>query len=669
MVNALERALAYINRGWSVVPVPHRSKRPIIDQWQSLRITAETAAPYFNGDPQNIGVMMGAASHDLTDIDLDCPEAIAVAPYILPQTCAIFGRPSNRASHWLYLTDLADTTDQAVIKLTDHDKRSLIEIRIGGGGLGAQTIFPGSTHESGEMIAWDEAGDPTKVNGNDLVRRVYLVAVASLLVRAWPAEGGRHDAALTVGGFLARAGLDRQTISLMVEAIAKAADDREWRDRVKAARDQADYHARTDQGRGYPKLVELTDEQTAKRIAGWLNYEEATAFSSASPPPSSASPPPPGSTTAFGFTWQPHWHGEADPLDTRPWLIELVLPQTGVGLISGQWGTYKTFVALDLAAATMTATPFVKFPVRRQGGVLFIACEGQSEIAIRLTAAIEARGLEAKAPFVWIDNCPRLLDPNAAKILAAIVQHEGERMSAEFGLPIVLVIIDTANAAAGYAKPGDENDSAVARRIMRDALATAAQDTGALFLSTAHFGKTIETGTRGSSAFEDNADVVLALLGEKDINGAVTNPRLCLRKRRTGPNGEEFSFRTKTVDMGTDGHGTAITTLTLEWLTDATRPNKGAQWAKSLRLLQQILTNVLADLGSEQQPYSDGPIVRAVDIELVRSEFYKSYPAAGDDKGQGRSSPQGIRSRHHRRQEPGLIGTRDIGQLTYVWLT
>jgi hypothetical protein len=41
-----------------------------------------------------------------------------------------------------------------------------------------------------------------------------------------------------------------------------------------------------------------------------------------------------------------HWHGDVDPLESRPQLINKVLPEVGCGLISGQWGTYKTFVAI-----------------------------------------------------------------------------------------------------------------------------------------------------------------------------------------------------------------------------------------------------------------------------------------------------------------------------------
>jgi hypothetical protein len=38
--------------------------------------------------------------------------------------------------------------------------------------------------------------------------------------------------------------------------------------------------------------------------------------------------------------------------------------------MAGQWGTFKTFVAFDLAASVMSGKPFVEFPVDRPGGVL-----------------------------------------------------------------------------------------------------------------------------------------------------------------------------------------------------------------------------------------------------------------------------------------------------------
>jgi hypothetical protein len=107
MTDPLETALAYIERDWNPLPVPFQTKEPVDVGWPERIIDKHNAARFFNGGPQNIGVILGPSSKGLTDIDLDSPEAIAIAPYLLPRTKAIFGRASKRASHWLYYTDLS----------------------------------------------------------------------------------------------------------------------------------------------------------------------------------------------------------------------------------------------------------------------------------------------------------------------------------------------------------------------------------------------------------------------------------------------------------------------------------------------------------------------------------------------------------------------------------
>ncbi len=49
-----------------------------------------------------------------------------------------------------------------------------------------------------------------------------------------------------------------------------------------------------------------------------------------------------------------HWHGEDDDGPMREWLVDQLLPKVGTALASGRWGTYKTFVVLDLAGAVLS---------------------------------------------------------------------------------------------------------------------------------------------------------------------------------------------------------------------------------------------------------------------------------------------------------------------------
>jgi len=207
-VASLDIALSYIDRGWNPVPVGYRSKKPIGDAWQRHRITRENAHSQFNGADQNIGIQMGPASNGLTDGDMDMLEARAIAPYFMPRTNSKFGRRSARWSHYLYYSDLASGFPIGTIAFKDPTtKEMILELRIGGGDKGAQTVGPGSAHEeTGEPIAWEEDGEPTLITGEELLRCAKTVASLALLARHWPKPGSRnrHHTALRLGGFLAR---------------------------------------------------------------------------------------------------------------------------------------------------------------------------------------------------------------------------------------------------------------------------------------------------------------------------------------------------------------------------------------------------------------------------------------------------------------------------------
>jgi Bifunctional DNA primase/polymerase, N-terminal len=163
-MSPLDIALEYIDRGWSPVPVPHKSKAPLDKGWPAKVVTEENAHRYFNGEAQNIGVRLGGLSGGLADIDLDCAEAIAAAAAFLPGT-RTFGRASKRLSHWLFKTDLAATEDVATITFTDTQKpaKVILEIRIGGGGKGGANGLPGfgSPKRGG-----DRMGGPARGRGN-----------------------------------------------------------------------------------------------------------------------------------------------------------------------------------------------------------------------------------------------------------------------------------------------------------------------------------------------------------------------------------------------------------------------------------------------------------------------------------------------------------------------
>src|ERR1051325_811687 len=164
-------ALSYLRRGWMPIPIPHRSKNPNFKNWSQFKIGEAELSAHFNGHPQNLGVLLGEVSGDLVDVDLDCHEALLLASNFLPRTGAIFGRDSKRHSRWLFLSSLTTKRFRDPVAAANHDKSEgdkgmLVELR----STGCQTIFPGSTHTSGEIITWDADGEPERIEAQELER-------------------------------------------------------------------------------------------------------------------------------------------------------------------------------------------------------------------------------------------------------------------------------------------------------------------------------------------------------------------------------------------------------------------------------------------------------------------------------------------------------------------
>ena len=359
------------------------------------------------------------------------------------------------------------------------------------------------------------------------------------------------------------------------------------------------------------------------------------------------------------------FHQNHDPAPTA-WLIKYILPETGAGLISGQWGTYKTTLALDIAVSVMTTVLFAgRYRIKRTGGVGYFALEGSGGLDSRLTAIARSRGHTEPLPFVSRSDCPSLTATNALGKLTVMVEDASNLLRNKFGMPLVLVFIDTMVVAANYANSGDDNDAAIAQRIM-SVLSRLSQQTGLLAVGIDHFGKVIDTGTRGSTAKEGHADTVLALLAERELSGTLSNTRLTIRKQREGMAGLELPFTPTTIEVGTDPDGDPITRTVIDWASAPQQPSaKG--WSKSLQLLRRILMTLLID-GKDITPFLDGPRVRACDIELVRAEFYRQHPAEGDPLKKAETRRKAFGRALRNAQDSTLIMLREIEGTQFVWL-
>ena len=168
---ALDAARAYTARGWSVIPIPHRSKNPGFLGWEQTRLASDDLPHQFNGRQLNIGVLLGEPSGWVVDVDLDHARCLELADQFLPPTPAVFGRPGKNRSHRIYRVIRPVATKK-------HKSKSagmLVELR----STGMQTVFPPSTHESGEPITWEtEGAEPAEVDPDELLKAVEALANA-----------------------------------------------------------------------------------------------------------------------------------------------------------------------------------------------------------------------------------------------------------------------------------------------------------------------------------------------------------------------------------------------------------------------------------------------------------------------------------------------------------
>jgi hypothetical protein len=262
----------YLQKGLAPIPLPSRSKDPGFADWQNLRVTADTLGQYFPPKvARNLGILNGAPSNNHQDVDLDCPQAILAAPFLLPPTDWVFGRASAPTAHWIYHADRSLNAAQE--KFTDLDGEVLVELR----GTGGQTVYPPSLHEdTGEKITWDRFTEPGSVMLSDLQNAVRELAAAALLARHWPTKGTRQDAFLALAGGLLLRGWNETRAERLITAICAATHDEELAKRIDCVSQTARKIGGDNQLTGWRRVSELLGEagkDVTRRVLKWLGFD------------------------------------------------------------------------------------------------------------------------------------------------------------------------------------------------------------------------------------------------------------------------------------------------------------------------------------------------------------------------------------------------------------
>jgi hypothetical protein len=284
---SLESARRWLQRGFHPIPVPDRGKAPKNSGWPSMRLRESDLAQHFNGRAMNIGIILGIDG--AADVDCDCPEALAAAPILLPDTGMIFGRASTPAAHHLYRSNPAVKSMKYIDPLQPRGKKAtIVELRglKQDGSVGIQTVVPTSMHPSNEKIRFEPGrdGEAATVQATVLEQSVGRLAAAALLARHFPEpKSGRNDAFLALAGILARARWKSEdavafNFALYRILFGPKADRAACSAEVKSTFMK---HGAGEDVTGIPKLKTLVREQVVMTALDWLGINPNSVVRSA----------------------------------------------------------------------------------------------------------------------------------------------------------------------------------------------------------------------------------------------------------------------------------------------------------------------------------------------------------------------------------------------------
>ena len=219
------------------------------------------------------------------------------------------------------------------------------------------------------------------------------------------------------------------------------------------------------------------------------------------------------------------------------YVIEGLLETETLGLIFGDPGCGKSFLAVDIAASVASGTQF-HGRATKQGSVFFIAGEGNNRLARRFAAWSKARSTSlADVPLFKSERAAQFLDVDSAGSVAEAVAG----LAAQHGAP-ALIVIDTLARNFGS---GDENNTRDMSEFVVAIDDLKARFPGCSVLIVHHSGHADKKRARGA----------MALKGALDAEYRVEKPddeliRLVCTKMKDAEPPKDMAFKFVPVALG-----------------------------------------------------------------------------------------------------------------------
>lgn len=362
-------AEAYVNRGWSVLPVRPEEKRPFMQNWLQFTKTRPDRAlvtSWFTAlSGAGVGVVTGRVSNMVVlDVEHHC--TVPIEEILKRYPTDMVARTGGGGYHLFYQYPQSVSRVSNRVRIFDG-----ADLRADGGFI----VLPPTIHPNGTRYEWTREG----AMGTFPMALLDLRSQPSTQNDGWitetlrgVTEGGRNDACARLAGYFLKKGVTEDIVeSLLVE----------WNER------------------NDPPLplreIRTTIKSVSRYHSGAGNQFTRVDFTDDTSTPSTA---PNSNRSAFDvLKLRDYITGYGDGGAT--WLIDKWLPDKSITFLISPPESYKTWILLDLAVSVAMNKPFLgQFEIMKPGPTLVIQQEdGHSGLVDRISLIMACKsGLTPK---------------------------------------------------------------------------------------------------------------------------------------------------------------------------------------------------------------------------------------------------------------------------------
>jgi DNA polymerase I-like protein with 3'-5' exonuclease and polymerase domains len=532
----LGAAQLYVNRGWSVIPIHTLGKDPSLPGWkqfQERRATNEELAQWFgqgNVARNNLAIIAGTVSKILVvDIDANRGGNVWLAEKNLSSSYIV--RTGGGGRH-LYFQHYGEPLKNSV------NLAPGVDIRAEGG----YVVAPPSMHASGLRYEWEggvpwgemplppawlielirkreipEQVDPITGEGRAIPAE-RIPEIVNFLV-PFVQEGQRHAFHMAIHGFLAKRNFRKEDLREIISRLMVATGDEEIEDRLRLLDDTYERARNGDVVAGAAALVDLIGKPNLDAM--FMRF----------------------GTISEGKTRDVACMDDlgAEPIPAQHWLVEQLLPEGGLFMLSGHPGTGKTTLALQICMQIAAGRPVLgRFNVPKPFKVLYYQADNPPIMMKKLVKHMRPK-LPMAGQNLWIANVKEPIKLNNGGfdiIVQDIDQYKPD-----------LLMFDTIR---DFHTADENNPTAVAETIDTLKRLRGRRNTSIGYIH--HHSKSTEGYQRlaveahmGSMRFVTPVDLSMALLWNPIAN-TKTSVKLIFSKVRWGPAVEDIYLKRDIVD-------------------------------------------------------------------------------------------------------------------------